>query len=206
MYQKEDVNQRLSNVRKKLWKNLVINWLVPLVLVILIRSIYQNDVIALAIAGAIPLVRTAIVFVWRHRVDWIGVLGALGFIIAFIISVFSGGSSLPLKLYHPIATGILGLALLVSVIIRKPLLIIILRTLKHGDPERFNNKENYRKFNILTAFLGLIFTVDAAIHIFMAFTMQTVSFMALSKVITWAMILIIIIGGRWIVGKNNKDR
>lgn len=205
MYQKEEMNEReemnqsFNNVRKKLWMNLAVNWLVPLVLVILLRRIYHNDTIALAIAGAIPIVRTAAILTWRHRVDWIGVIGAMGFITAFIVSMLWGGSSLPLKLYHPLATGIIGLILLISAILRRPLLIIILQKLKHVDSERFNNQENYKKFAILTAFLGLVLVIDSVIHIIIAITLPAVTYMAVSKAITLAVIFLIIIGRKWIV-------
>lgn len=90
------MNQRLNKVRKKLWINLAVNWFIPLVLVILLRSIYSNDAVALAIAGAIPAVRTLTILIWRRRVDWIGVLGVLGLTIGFTVC---GGNKAVLLCY-----------------------------------------------------------------------------------------------------------
>jgi hypothetical protein len=71
-----------------------------------------------------------------------------------------------------------------------------------GDPKQYSNAANYRKFTILTALLGSIFLVDAVIHIVMALTLSTVTFFAMSKVVT-VFILAIAVIGRWIV-KHSK--
>jgi len=198
----EEMNQSFHKISKrKLVINLVINWFIPMLLVVLIRSIYANDVLALAIAGIIPVGRTIFFWLWRRRFDWIGISSVIGFAVALTVSGFSGGSSLPLKLYHPIVTGTIGLILLISTIIRMPLLIIILRALKHGDLEQYNNPKNYRKFMILTVALGFIFLVDAVIHIVMALTLSTVAFFAMSKVVTLSILAIFVIV-RWIVRRN----
>ncbi|HUW65114.1 MAG TPA: hypothetical protein VMW83_10550 [Spirochaetia bacterium] len=65
-----------------------------------LRSVFGNDTIALALAGAFPAVRTIVLWVRRRRVDWISVIGVLGFAGALAASALLGGGSLPYKLYR----------------------------------------------------------------------------------------------------------
>lgn len=54
----------------------------------------------------------------------IGVITIFGLFIAIVVSALSGGSPLPLKLYHPLIASIAGLILLISIVIKRPLLIL----------------------------------------------------------------------------------
>lgn len=191
----DENNQILHKTLKtKLATNIVINWFIPMVLVILMRKICANDTIALAISGIVPLCRTIILWIRHRLVDWIGLASVIGFIMALTVSILLGGSSLPLKLYHPIVTGTIGFVFILSTIIGKPLLVVILRALKHGDLEQYSNPVNYRKFKILTVCLGFLFFADAVIHIVMAFTLPTITYVAMSKAVTISIILMVIIG------------
>jgi hypothetical protein len=71
----------------------------PLVLVLFLRSIFDNAAMALAIAGSIPTIRTIIILAWRRRVDWFGVIGTLGFIAALVVEAIFGGRSFEETLY-----------------------------------------------------------------------------------------------------------
>lgn len=202
MDRKEELNQHFNKIGKKLWINLAVNWFVPLVLVILLRSIYHNDTIALAIAGLIPIVRTAVIVVWRRRIDWIGVLGVLGFAGAFTVSTLSGGSSLPLKLYHPVVTGVIGLTFLGSVAIGKPLMVIILQTFTHSGIERLSNLESRKKLTNTTVLVGFVFIIEAVIHIVMALTLSTVTYLFMSRIVTLVGILVLVASRKLIVQRN----
>ncbi|MDP4144092.1 MAG: VC0807 family protein [Bacillota bacterium] len=204
MYQGKEMNKQLSKIRKKLAINLIINWLVPLVLVMALHSYFKNDAVILAIAGAIPAIRTLVLLIWRRKVDWIGVLGTLGFGAAFTISMLSGGSALPMKLYHPIVTGILGLIFLGSAAVRKPLLIIIMTLLKHKSAEELGKPEVYKKLNMLSILLGFILFIEASIHIVMAFTLSTVTYLYMSRIVTWGSILVLFLGVRVFIPRINK--
>ncbi len=192
----DKMTQHYNKIRKKLATNLVVDWLIPVLLVMLLRLFFVNDAIALAIASIIPVVRSLTLWIRYKRVNWIGVFGIFGFAIAFSISLLSGMSSLPLKLYHPIITGIIGLILLVSVIIRKPLLLIIIRTIKRDELVRINNHDIDKKLAIFTGFLGIMFLIDSFIHIMLALTLSTVMYLTASKGVTIVILLFIIMGRR----------
>jgi hypothetical protein len=184
----KEINKRFGDVQKKLGINLVINWLIPIVLVIILRHFFVSDATALAIAGIIPAVRTITLLFWRRRIDWIGIISVFGFIVAFLISNFLGGSALPLKLYHPVVTGIIGLVFLISAVIRKPLLLYLLRIFKHIDNVGINDTKRLSKITLMTGIIGFVFLFDAAAHIVMALSLSTETYLIMSRVVTFVII------------------
>jgi len=179
----DQINQRRSDIRKGLILSLIINGILPTIVYVLSRPIVPNDAGALAIAGAIPAIRTITVLIWRRRVDWIGVFALLGFSIALAVSAFSDGGTLILKIHEQLLTGTIGLVLLISVAINKPLLRPLLVALRGNDFKNTNN----RRVVLLTTALGLVLLGDAAIHVILALNVSTVTYLATSRIITWAM-------------------
>lgn len=181
-----------SNVRKKLILELVINWLLPLGFYWLMRSFIASDSISLTAAGAIPAVRVIIHLVIRRRIDWIGAASVLVFAVAVAISSLLGGSSLPLKLYRPVITGTIGIAFLFSAIIKRPLLMLFIRSIKNRITDKLTGTMNIRKITIITAVVGLVFLCDAAAHIIMALTLPTGTFLVSSRIVTFTLIAVLI--------------
>jgi len=179
----DQINQRRSDIRKGLILSLIINGILPTIVYVLSRPIVSNDAGALAVAGAIPAIRTITVLIWRRRVDWIGVFALLGFSIALAVSAFSDGGTLILKIHEQLLTGTIGLVLLISVAINKPLLRPLLVALRGNDFKNTNN----RRVVLLTTALGLVLLGDAAIHVILALNVSTVTYLATSRIITWAM-------------------
>jgi hypothetical protein len=171
-------------------------------LVFVLRSFFINDAAALAIAGAIPVIRVIVLLVLRRKLDWIGLVGVFGFAAVFVVSILSGGSSLPLKLYHPVITGIIGLLLLGSALVRRPLILILIRLFNKSSYEQIKNPESLRKYTVITLLIGFVFIVDALVHIYMAFTLSTLSYMSLSRIVTIAGVLVLAAGVRLI--RRNK--
>lgn len=121
-------------------------------------------------------------------------------------SFLLGGSSLPFKLFRPALTGIIGLAFLISAVIRKPLILTIIKALKHKVPEGLGNSMPDRgfppkKMTIITAVAGLVLLGDAVTHIIMAISLPTGTFLLMSRVVTIA-VVVILFGFRWIVGRS----
>jgi hypothetical protein len=177
---------------RKLGISLVVNWLIPVVMFTVLRYFITNDTTTLALVVAIPAVRTIAVVVLRRRVDWIGVISVMGFAVALVVSVLSGGSSLPLKLYHPLLTGTLGLAFLISAVIKKPLLLTLLKFFKHSELELTNDPVFRKKITIMSVVVGLLLLADAVAHIIMALTLPTGTYLGMSKLVTIAMVGLLI--------------
>lgn len=193
------INHRLP---QKMGLSLITKWLVPWVLYLSVRNLIANDATSLAIVGVIPAVIAITQWVWNRRIDWISAVGTLSFAVALVVSTHSGGSSLPLKLYHPVMTGTLGLAFLISAAFRKPLLLTLVKVFKQGNIEQFNNPLRHKKITLITTVVGLVLLGDAGLHIFMAINLPTSTFLLLSRAVTIAMVAILV-GVRWIVQRKN---
>lgn len=86
-----------------------------------IRPWIGSDAAALALAGALPALATAVQAVVHRRAERWAVLSAAAFALAGLASVLAGGSSLPLKLHEAAVIFTLGLVLLAAAIVRRPL-------------------------------------------------------------------------------------
>ena len=195
MSQIENSNQTLGVMRKKLAMSLAINGLVPVALYALLRTLFANDVTALAIAGAVPAVRTLAVWIIRRRIDWISALAVLGFAIAFAVALLTDGDTLLFKVHGSLLTGGIGIVLLLSAVIGKPLLSPIMQALGRNNHELSNvptarpsNPESTKRIMQVTALIGLVLLIDAVTHIILALTLPTSIFLPLSRVINWVIL------------------
>lgn len=199
MYTTEEKNQHFRQAKKNLISSLIVNLIVPWILYILLHNIFNNDTTLLAISTSIPVIRTIAIGVWSHKIDWIGIIGVLGFAIALVVSTIFGGSSLPLKLIHPVVFGIIGLSFLISVSLGKPLLIIIFKVLMRGNQERFNSLVGRKKLTIMSTLFGGISLLGAVIHIILALTVSTSTFIIMSRVVSWVTIFALLVSAKLIV-------
>jgi hypothetical protein len=146
----------------------------------LFRQILASDLFALALTGAIPALWTLFRF-GRHRtVDPIGVLAFVGFALAVVVTLLSGGSPLALELHEPALTGALGLACLVSVAAGRPLHGWLVRLLAHRDlaPQRADSAR--RRMSVaITLLVGGTLVIHAAALITLALILPPDSYMAL---------------------------
>lgn len=195
----EQMYQYNHYMSKKLIPKLIVNLLVPLLAYMLLRNIFSNDTTALATAGAIPAVCTIVLWLWHRQVNWIGIIAILGLSIAIAVSALYGGSSLPLKIYHPIIAGAVGFIFLISVVIRKPLMIVLLKKFKVGDSERFSNPVVYRKVTIVTSVFGSILLLDTVIHIILALTISTGTYLIISRIIMIVIAAILFFASKWVM-------
>ncbi|MBL4931737.1 VC0807 family protein [Clostridium paridis] len=184
--------------KKRLIMSLGINMLVPFVLYMLLSKVFTTETIPLAIASAFPTIRTTILFLWKGKIDWIGIVVAFGIIVAVISSIIFGGATLPLKLVHPIIFSIIGIAFIISVLIGKPLIVYIIKFLNKGNAELIKSKHDYKKFNLITGVYGGIFLVGSIIHIALAIILPTSTYLVISHFISWGTIAALIICGKLI--------
>ncbi len=184
----EEARQRFRQVRIKLIERLAVNALVPVVLYLLLRPLFADDATPLAIAGVVPALRTITLWIWRRRVDWIGVYAVLGLAVAIAASVLSGGNTLLLKVHAEFLTGAIGLVLFISALMKRPLLQPILQIWIQNSLEQSSNPVSYKNITLITALLGLALLGNAAAHIVLALTLPTATFLGLSRVVTLALL------------------
>ena len=199
MSNSNETKSQLSQVRYKLLLNLAINGLLPYIVYILLRPRLASDVPALAIAAAIPAVRTFALWLWRRRVDWIGIFFVLGFAIVLGISIFLNGNKLLLEIHGTLLTGVIGLVLLVSAILRKPLLLPFFLALGQNGSTGTNLFDQApsstisqaritRRISFTTAVAGLALFVNMIVHVALALTLPVAAYLGVSHLSTWAIL------------------
>lgn len=183
----DDRRQRIAKTRRA-----AIAALGPLIIYLLLRRVVGTDTVALAITAALPTAWVVIMFVWRRKVEWIGVLVVTIFLVVMGLTVLSGGSSLPLKLRNAGFAGALGLICVISVLARRPLPILLLQIRARRDPdladglERMShNKPLLRTLAVITGLVGITLLVSAAVQTMLALTLSTTEFVGSTPVVRW---------------------
>jgi uncharacterized membrane protein HdeD (DUF308 family) len=159
--------------------------LLPLAGYLLIRAAIGSAAGALAITEAIPATWLLIVGIARRRLDPVAVVSTVTVAIALAAYALTGGDPLALKLRRGAVTGTLGIAALASVALGRPLLVVLAEHLAKLDPERqpeigarLADPDRRRAVTILTAIIGLTFTIDGISQIALALTVPTGTFVA----------------------------
>lgn len=194
----DDKRKDNANLPRGPWQesmrfSLVFSLLVPVILAITLRTFYTNDAAIISVAGVVPVIWVLVLYARRRRVDWLGVLAAIAFGAALAASPFAGPSTLPLKIYHPVVTGAVGIVFLISAAARRPMLWLFIRAYNISGPdhvERLNNPEVKKRLSFRTAFVGLIFIIESAAHIVLAL-LPTDTYLEFSGVVTVAAALVL---------------
>jgi hypothetical protein len=165
--------------------------LVPLAVYYVVRSHVHGDATALMIAGAPAAGWVLIEWLRRRRVDPIGVIVLFGFVAGVIASVALGGDAFVLKVRDSAFTAMFGVACLVSLTWRRPIMFFIGRALSAGnDPDRVRAYDELyemptapRTFAVITACWGVGLITEAALRVVLAVVLPTGPFLAASPVL-----------------------
>jgi|GEM_PF-3009412 len=162
----------------------------PFLTYLAVRPQVGSVAAALAVTFAVPVVWAGLAGLWRGRLDADGILTISAYGIALALTVFTGGSALPLKLRSAAETGAAGVACLVSVVLRRPLVLLALRLkARQASPRTWraavwrkpsSERLAGRKFSALTALVGAGLLVEAATQVALAFLTPTVVYVAAS--------------------------
>jgi hypothetical protein len=158
---------------------------VPIVVYAIARPLVSSSTLALGIAGAIPVLYTIVLAVVRRRIDVFALLSGVAFSAACVISVLSGGSSLPLKVDEAVITFGIGVVLLIAALIRRP--IPIARLLRFHSPTRQLDGQ-------LGVAVGGFLILHALAHIALAVSLSTTSYVVASRVVNWGTIALGLLG------------
>ena len=166
---------------------------IPVATYVALRVTLHSDTAALAITELLPVAWVLAVGFRRGRVDPIAVIAAIVLGVALAVSVAMGGSSLPLKLRRSVVTGSLGLACLVSVIVRRPLLPVAIGLLARGWPQStrlaraVGGNAAPSKWPVLTTIIGVTLLCDAAAQFTLAVSVSTATFVGTSRLARMAL-------------------
>ncbi|WP_326833720.1 VC0807 family protein [Amycolatopsis rhabdoformis] len=169
---------------RRLLPSLVLNIAVPLVVYLILNPVVGSEVVALAISAAIPLLVTVGEFAVRRRLDPIGVVAVVGFVVMLALLGLTGGNELVVKLQDAVLTGPLGLVLIGSAAIGKPLLLVVHRF----GGARQGKSVSRRALTVLTALIGGVLVLHAAVLLALAVSLPTTTYLAVGKPIGWAVI------------------
>ena len=101
--------------------------LLPLASYLLIRALVGSSTTALLIITAIPAIWLLGLWIARRRIDLIGVVTLVTTVIALAAFALTHGDPLALKLRRGVVTGPIGITALLSVALRRPLLLLLAR-------------------------------------------------------------------------------
>jgi hypothetical protein len=155
--------------------------LLPLAAYLVIRALIGSATGALAITEAGPAAWMVYTGITRRRLDPIAVLSTLTVAIALAAYALTGGDPLALKLRRGAVTGTIGLAALGSVALGRPLLLLVAEQAAKTNPDvgaRLADPARGRGVTILTAIIGVTFTLDGLTQVALALTVPTGSFVA----------------------------
>ncbi len=170
---------------------LMINLVVPVLAYVLLRPYVRSDIIALVAGSAIPAAYTVGVMLWRRRLDAIGVFATVCFALGLLLVVATGGNELVFKLREEFWTGPLGLALLISALVGRPLLAVALRLAGRRNPqlaERASDPQARRVLTVTTGAIGVILLVHAVAITALALTTSTSTFLAVKSPVSLSLV------------------
>jgi hypothetical protein len=164
-------------------RRLLTGLVLPLAGYLLIRALIGSATGALAITEAVPAAWLLVVGIVRRRFDPIAVVSTVTVAIAFAAYALTGGDPLALKLRRGAVTGTVGIAALASVVLGRPLLLLVAEQAAKLNPERqpeieasLRETDRRRAVAIFTAIIGLTFAIDGATQIALALTVPTAMF------------------------------
>lgn len=164
--------------RRKAARLLVV-FAAPVFVYFVVRPSVSSDAAGLAIAGAVPVSYTLALLLVRRRVDLLAVLTSMGFAIGCAASLFANGSALPLKLHEAAVTFVLGLVLLGAVVCRRPLPVGRVLKVAHADRDLDA---------ALSLMVGAFLVLHALLHVALALTLSTSSYLTVGRLVDWATI------------------
>jgi hypothetical protein len=162
--------------------------IIPLAVYYLVRHQVNGDAVALAIAG-IPAATWVLVQWLRLRhIDPIGAIVLCGFIGGLIVSAALGGDAFVLKARDSALTFLLGVACLLSLRFRRPVMFYMGRSLSTGGNRArraaydglWDRPGGPHAFRVITAVWGVGLIADAGLILLLASTLTTRVFLATS--------------------------
>jgi hypothetical protein len=171
--------------------SVVFGALVPLAVYFSARPHVSSDATGLIIAGAFPAGWVLLEWLRRRHLDPIGSLVLAGFVLGALASWALGGNAFVLKVRESFFGGLFGVACLLSLLARRPMMFHIGKALSAGDDEdrRAAYDEMWelptaaRTFATITACWGVGLICEAGVRIVLALALPTGLFLAVAPVL-----------------------
>jgi hypothetical protein len=175
---------------------ILIAGVLPIVGYALLRPHVPSDAVALAAVAVFPIALVLAERLWRGRYDPIGVISLIGIGVGLVGALALNGDPLLLKIKESLVTGLFGVACLVSLSMRRPLMFYLSRSFATGgDPEKtreFDKRWDMptvpRRFRFSTAVWGTALVGEAIVRTVLAISIPTQRFLILAQVINWSVL------------------
>ena len=169
---------RPASVRRELASLILVNAVAPYVVYELAEP-YTGGLVALALSAVPPAIEGVWSVVRKRKVDVASAL-VLGGIAVSLILIALGGSERVLLLRDSLITSLVGLAVAVSAVFRRPLLSYLFRQVQGAEPP-------LREMRVLSVVLGLGLIVEMAVRTAMVYAMTTSRFLLISPFVQYGM-------------------
>ena len=189
-------------------RRLMAGLLLPLAGYLLIRALVGSSTTALLVITALPAIWLLGLWIVRRRLEPIGVVTLVATVIALAVFALMHGDPLALELRRGVVTGPIGIAALLSVVLRRPLLLLLAEQTARGNPDlevRLADPARRRFVTVLTAIVGLFLALDGLSQIVLALTVSTGSFVADSTAVRIAVIGVGVIVTAWYIRGQNPQ-
>ena len=150
--------------------------------VVLLRAL-GNAVEALAVTDAVPMLWVLIYALRRRQVEPLGASVATLAGVALLLTIALGGSPLPLELHRAVFPAAVGLACLISLVVRRPLLSIAAARLAARTRDAAAERRpglgaaiSRGTLSTLIGVIGITLLTDAAAQITLALTVSPSTF------------------------------
>jgi hypothetical protein len=198
----------------------------PYLLYALLGSRIHNDLVALAVAAAVPLVIGIITSLRARRLDWAAALSFASLAASIGIARLFGLGTTAVKLRGAVDPAVLGIILLVVAALPRRRLIALARAAAgyararraargraprpapppgsapspgpapSAEPTPSPGARRVRNLRILAVLWGGGLLIDAAAHVLIVFAVSTSAYLVVSKLVRWAIVLVLIATSR----------
>jgi hypothetical protein len=181
----------------------------PLIAYALLRYAGLSAVLALVISGIFPAFGVLTNVIRNRRIDVIGILVLSGIVVGTVLGLASRNARLVL-LEGSVPTAVLGVACLVSLRARRPLMFRFALELRGAGTERGREfaeqwkHEGFRRaVRLITVVWGLGFLGEAAARIAIVESTPTGTALVISKVLPYVFVGVL---GVWTIGYGRRER
>jgi hypothetical protein len=181
--------------------SVVINGAIPfLIYWVLTHSTSISSFLALVASGIPSLIESLVGIIRRKRIDFLAGIVLTGIGVALIITALGGNPKI-YQIRESFFTVTFGLALLVSLVLPRPIMFYIARHFVSGNNPanvaHFNsfwqNERFRRSMRVMSAVWGIGLLLEAAIRISLVIALSVEQFLAISSFVTYGIIALLTI-------------
>jgi hypothetical protein len=165
---------------RRLLPKILLNVAIPILTYFLVRPHVDSDTTALVAGFGFPVAFTLVMFMWQKRLDPIGAVAVAGYGIALLVSLLSGGNPLVLKLHEAILTGPLGVICLLSLVMGKPLHLVLHKYLARRNNTVITGRAR-RASVVITGLVGAMLVIHALVLLLLALSLPTGTYLVVSR-------------------------